>query len=212
MHSQRYSKAALHTTLLLCAASVVVCALTAFFMSTRRAAAEHRNELAEQRTQIARARLDRANENRALIDTYRDRYDRLVSEGLLVRFDRAVAGDWFDAAIRTRRVDVIDDYVIGKDAPYAGPETAELTAFHVIAHRLDFTATVTDEDEFADLMNSIEKRVPGTTAQEACSLAGHRQSTAATSSGTEPLAARCALVWYEFIRGNADLTASVPGS
>jgi hypothetical protein len=177
-------------------------------MSTRRAAAEHRNELAEQRTQIARARLDRANENRTLIDTYRDRYDRLVSEGLLVRFDRAVAGDWFDAAIRTRRVGVIDDYVIGKDAPYAGPETAELTAFHVISHRLVFTATVADEDEFADLMNSIEKRVPGTTAQEACSLSRNRQS----SGGAAPLAARCALIWYEFIPSNTDLAANAPGS
>jgi hypothetical protein len=207
MKSHRYSKAALKTTLQLCAATVVVCILAAGFMSKRRAAAEHRNELAEQRFQGARARLDQANDHRALIDQYRDRYAQLVREGLLVRFDRALAGDWFEAALRAMRTGMIDGYVIGKDLPYAGPETAGLTAFRVVAHRLDFTAAAADEDEFGELMNTIEKRVPGTTAQEACSVTRHRQA----SVDAEPLALRCAVIWYEFAPNSADVAANMGG-
>jgi hypothetical protein len=207
MKAPRYSKAALHRTLQCCAAAIVVCALAAGFASTRRTAAQHRNELAAQRVRAARSRLDLANEHRVLIDKYRDRYQQLVREGLLVRFDRAVASDWFEAAINARNGARIDSYVVGKDALYAGPDTAELSAFRVISHRLEFNATAADEDEFADLMNTIEKRVPGTTAQEACSVARDRQSSVA-----EELALHCALVWYEFAPSNTELTANQSGT
>jgi t-SNARE complex subunit (syntaxin) len=207
MKAPRYSKAALHRTLQCCAAAIVVCALAAGFASTRRTAAQHRNELAAQRVRAARSRLDLANEHRVLIDKYRDRYQQLVREGLLVRFDRAVASDWFEAAINARNGARIDSYVVGKDALYAGPDTAELSAFRVVSHRLEFNATAADEDEFADLMNTIEKRVPGTTAQEACSVARDRQSSVA-----EELALHCALVWYEFAPSNTELTANQSGT
>ena len=208
MKAPRYSKAALHRALQCCAAAVVVCALAVAFAGTRRTAAQHRNQLAAQRVQTARSRLDRANEHRALIDKYRDRYRQLVSEGLLVRFDRAVAGDWFEAAINAGNGALIDSYVIGKDALYAGSETAELTAFRVVSHRLEFNAAAADEDEFAELMNSIEKRVPGTTAQEACSVTRNRQS----SGDADVLALHCSLVWYEFAPSNTELTASQLGT
>src|SRR5258706_3413970 len=204
MKAPRYSKAALHRTLQCCAAAVVVCVLAVGFASTRRTAAQHRNELAAQRVQAARSRLDKANEHRVLIDKYRDRYQQLVREGLLVRFDRAVAGDWFEAALSAGNSATIDGYVIGKDAQYTGPDIAELSAFRVVSHRLEFNATAADEDEFADLMNAIEKRVPGTTAQEACSVTRDRQS----SGDAEALALHCALVWYEFAPSNTELTAS----
>ena len=208
MKAPRYSKAALHRTLQCCAAAIVGCILAAGFASTRRTAAQHRNELAEQRVRAARSRRDLANEHRALIDQYRDRYQQLVREGLLVRFDRAVAGDWFEAAINTRNGARIDSYVIGKDALYAGPDTAGLSAFRVVSHRLEFKAAAADEDEFAALMNAIEKRVPGTTAQEACSVARDRQS----SDDGDELALQCTLIWYEFAPGNTELTANQPGS
>jgi hypothetical protein len=205
--SPRYSKTALKMTLQWCAASVVVCAIAVGFASTRRTAAQQRNELAAQHVQMARARLNTANEHRVLIDDYADRYAQLVREGLLIHFDRAVASDWFETALRGRRGAVIDDYVIGKDALFGGSESAELTAFRIVAHRLDFSATAADEDEFADLMNSIEKRLPGTTAQEACSVARSRESHDTAAS----LSLHCALVWYEFAPSNTDLTASQSG-
>jgi hypothetical protein len=208
MNAPRYSKAALRGTLQYCAAVIVVCILAAGFASMRRTAAQHRNELAAQRVRAARARLDLANEHRVLIDKYRDRYQQLVREGLLVRFDRAVASDWFEAALNARNGARIDSYVVGKDALYAGPDTAGLSAFRVVSHRLEFNATVSDEDEFADLMNSIEKRVPGTTAQEACSVTRDRES----SGDTEDLALHCALIWYEFAPSNTELTANQPGT
>jgi hypothetical protein len=208
MNAPRYSKAALHRTLQLCAAAVVVCVLAVGFVSTRRSAAQQRNELAAQRVQTARNRLERTNEQRLLIDKYRDRYAQLVREGLLVRFDRAVASDWFEAAIGARSGALIDGYVIGKDALYMGPEITDLTAFRVVSHRLEFNATAADEDAVADFMNSIQKRVPGTTAQEACSITRRRQSI----GDTEALALNCALVWYEFAPSNTELTASQAGN
>jgi hypothetical protein len=207
MKAPRYSKAALHRTLQCCAAAIVVCILAVGFASTRRTAAQQRNELAAQRVRAARARLDLANEHRVLIDKFWDRYQQLVREGLLVRFDRAVASDWFEAAINARNRVRIDRYVVGKDALYAGPDTAGLSAFRVVSHRLEFNATAADEDEFADLMNSIEKRVPGTTAQEACSVARDR-----ASGDAEELALHCALVWYEFAPSNTELTANQSGT
>jgi hypothetical protein len=207
MKAPRYSKAALHRTLQCCAAAIVVCILALGFASTRRTAAQQRNELAAQRVRAARARLDLANEHRVLIDKFWDRYQQLVREGLLVRFDRAVASDWFEAAINARNRVRIDRYVVGKDALYAGPDTAGLSAFRVVSHRLEFNATAADEDEFADLMNSIEKRVPGTTAQEACSVARDR-----ASGDAEELALHCALVWYEFAPSNTELTANQSGT
>lgn len=204
MRAPRYSKAALHRTLQCCAAAIVVCVLAAGFVSTRRTAAQQRGERAAQRAQTAKSRLDTANQHRILIDKYRDRYQELVREGLLVRFDRAVASDWFEAAIGANNGARIDGYVIGKDALYAGPGTAELSAFRVVSHRLEFNAAAADEDEFADLMNSIQKRVPGTTAQEACSVTRDRQS----SGDAEALALHCALIWYEFAPSNTELTAS----
>jgi hypothetical protein len=204
----RYSKAALTAALQSCAALVVVCVLTVGFMSSRRSAAEHRDDVAQQHIRGAKARLAQANEHRDLSEKYQDRYDQLMREGLAVRFDRAVAGDWFEAAIPPMVPGEIDHYVIGKDTPYAGPETADLSAFRVISHRLDFAATVSDEDQFADLTRSIGDRVPGTTAQEACSLARNRDS----SGGAALLTVRCALIWYEFSAGNTDLAANSNGN
>jgi hypothetical protein len=194
MKRHRYSKASLRSTLLWCSAAVLACGLTAGFMNLWDARAAHQRELAAQGIHHARARIEQANAHRALIDQYKDRYASLLHEGLTVRFDRSVAGDWFDQAVRGVRSGVIGDYVIGKDIPYAGPETAQLAAFQVISHRLDFNATVADEDEFADLMGTIEKRVPGTTAQEACSLT----RTLHSSDAEAELALHCSLVWYEF--------------
>lgn len=204
MKAPRYSKAALHRTLQCCAAAIVVCVLAAGFASARRTAAQHRNDLAAQSVRAARARLDRANEHRELIGKYADRYRQLVREGLLVRFDRAVASDWFEAAINAGNGARIDSYVIGKDALYMGSAAAQLTAFRVVSHRLDFNAAAADEDEFADLMRSIEKRVPGTTAQEACSVTRDRDSN--------ELALHCALVWYEFAPSNTELAADQSGT
>jgi hypothetical protein len=208
MKAPRYSKAALYRTLQYCAAAIVVCILALSVASTRRTAAQQRNELAAQRVRAARTRLDLANEHRVLIDKYRDRYQQLVREGLLVRFDRAVAGDWFEAALSAGNSAAIAGYVIGKDALYSGPDTAGLTAFRVVSHRLEFNATAADEDEFADLMNSIERRVPGTTAQEACSVARDHQS----SGDAEELALHCALIWYEFAPSTTELTANQSGT
>ncbi|MEA3105835.1 MAG: hypothetical protein QOI88_440 [Gammaproteobacteria bacterium] len=207
MKSPRYSKAALKTTLQLCAASMIVCALMVGFMSTRRAAAERRSQRADQEIQAARGRLEQATNHRALIDKYQERYQQLVREGLKVRFDRAVAGDWFEAAIPTTAAGLVDNYVIGKDSPFTGPETADLTAFRVVSHRLDFTANVAHEDEFADLVTTIERRVPGITAEEACALTRNRESAV----GAQPLTVRCALVWYEFTTSSADPAAN-PGN
>ena len=195
LKSQRYSKAALQRTLQLCAASIVVCAVAVGFANTRRTAAQNRNDLAEQHVQMARSRLEMANEHRALIDEYGDRYAHLVNEGLLIRFDRAVAGDWFETALQARHGAVVDDYVIGKDALFGGSAAAGLTAFRIVSHRLDFSAALADEDEFAGLMSFIEKRLPGTTAQEACSVARNIQSR----DYAVALKLNCALVWYEFV-------------
>ena len=207
--SRRYSKAALRMTLQLCAAAIVVCTLAVASISSRRTAAEERDALGTRHIQNARARLARANEQLDLINKYRERYRQLLREGLTVRFDRSVAGDWFDMAIHAVPVGAIDDYMIGKDVPYAGPETAELTAFHVVAHRLEFNASAADEDEFAELMSSLEKHVPGTTAQEACSLTRNRETT---EGATAPLALKCALIWYEFTPSNTMLSATAAGS
>jgi hypothetical protein len=208
LKSPRYSKTALHRTLQRCAAAVVICVLAAGFSSTRRTAAQHRSDLAAQSARSARARLDRANEHRKLIDEFGDRYRQLVREGLLVRFDRAVAGDWFEAAINAGNGAHIDGYVIGKDAIYTGSGAAELSAFRVLSHRLEFNATAADEDEFAGLMNSIQNRVPGITAQEACSVTRDRES----SGDAEMLSVHCALVWYEFAPSNIELTANQSGT
>lgn len=203
----RYSKAALRAMLQLCAAGIFVCVLAVGIMNARRTTAEQRNALATQGIQAARARLDRVNERRALIDKYQNRYEQLVSEGLTIRFDRSVAGDWFDMAIRAVRAGAVDNYVIGKDAPFVGPETAELTAFRVVSHRLDFNASAADEDEFADLMSAVESHLPGTTAQEACSL-----TRTASSESAPRLALHCALVWYEFTPSNTVLSANLGGT
>ena len=203
MKASRYSAAALSLTIKSCLAAIVMCALLVGFMHTRRAGAEHRYELAAQHIVIARAHLGRANERRALIEQYLGPYDRLVREGSMQRFDRAAAGDWFEAAIRGTGSGAVDSYLISKDAPFAGTESAEMTAFQVIAHPLEFTAKVADEDEFVDLMMTIETRLPGTTAEEACSL-----TREPASDSLEPLAVRCALVWYEFALREAVLEAS----
>src|SRR5277367_2723996 len=160
LRSRRYSEAALRTTLQLCAAAILACALTVGFASTRRTAAEQRNELGAQHIQSARARLARANDQLDLIEKYQGRYRQLVSEGVMVRFDRSIAGDWFDMAIGSSHAGSVDQYMIAKDVPYAGPETSGLTAFHVVAHRLEFDAGVADEDAFVELMSSIQKHVP----------------------------------------------------
>jgi hypothetical protein len=207
MKSSRYSAAALAATLKCCVAALIVCILLIGFMRAARRAAEHRNELASQRIQVARAHLDRANERRALVEQYLGPYNQLVQEGSMQRFDRAAAGDWFEAAIRGPVERAVDGYVIGKDAPYVGHENAELSAFRIVSHPLEFTATVEDEDEFADMMKSIETRLPGTTAEEACSLHHDRES-----GRNEPLAVRCEVIWYEFAPHDAILGANARGT
>jgi hypothetical protein len=207
MRSRRYSKQALRTTLQLCAAAIRACVLAVGFMSTRRTAAEHRNELGAQHIQSARARLARASERLELIEKYQGRYRQLIAEGVLVRFDRSVAGDWFDTAIRASRGGSVDDYMIGKDAPYVGPETSELTAYRVVAHRLEFNAGAADEDDFVELMSALQTHVPGTTAQEACSLT----RKAGAGDGAAQLTVKCALIWYEFSTSGGALTATLAG-
>jgi hypothetical protein len=203
MKASRYSSAALSMTIKSCVAAIVICALLVGFMHTRLAGSEHRNELAAQHIVIARAHLSRANERQALVEKYLGPYDRLVHQGSMQRFDRAAAGDWFEGAIRGPGAAAVDSYLIGKDAPFAGSESAELTAFQIISHPLEFTAKVDNEDDFVELMRSIETRVPGTTAQEACSL-----TRGLASDSVEPLAVRCALVWYEFAPHDIVLEAS----
>jgi hypothetical protein len=208
MKSRRYSQASLLATLRMCAGAVLVCALIVGFMSTRRAAAERRNEISAQRIREARGRLDRANESWTLVAAYANRYQELIREGLTARFDRAVAGDWFESALRARDLGVVDGYFIGKDVPYTGPESTGLTAFRIVSHRLEFTGTAADEDEVVDLMDSLENHVPGTTAQEACSLTRHRES----NGGNELLELRCAMIWYEFAPNDNALTANLPST
>jgi hypothetical protein len=204
----RYSKTALTRTLQWCAASVVLCAVAVGFASSRQTAALHRHDLAAANVQVARSRLGMANEHRALIDEYGDRYAQLVREGLLIRFDRAVASDWFETDLPARHGAVIDGYVIGKDALFSGSEAAGLTAFRIVSHRLDFSASLADEDEFADLMSTIQKRLPGTTAQEACSVTRNVQAR----DYSDALNLHCALVWYEFAPSNTELAANQPGT
>lgn len=204
--SSRYTAAALAATLKYCGAALIVCILLIGIMRARRSVAEHRDELAAQHIRIARASLDRANERRALTEKYLAPYNRLVREGSMQRFDRAAAGDWFEAAIRGPQDGGVDGYMIGKDVPYAGAENADLTAFRIISHPLEFTAKVDDEDEFVDLMKSIETRLPGTSTAEGCSLSRDRES----GLSIEPLAVRCSVVWYEFAPSEAALSANAP--
>ncbi len=194
MKTSRYTAAALAATIRYCVVALIVCMLLIGFMRARRSAAEHRDDLAAQHIRMARAHVDSANERRALTQRYLGPYQRLVREGSLQRFNRAAAGDWFEAAIRGPARSAVDGYVIGKDVPYAGTESAELTAFRIISHPLEFTAKVDDEDEFVDLMKSIETRLPGTSAAEAL-LAEPRSRF---GPELEPLAVRCNVVWYEF--------------
>jgi hypothetical protein len=202
--SSRYTAFALAATIKYCFAALMVCILLIGIMRARRSAAEHRDDLAAQHIRIARAHVDRANERRALTEKYLAPYNRLVREGSMQRFDRAAAGDWFEAAIRGPEDGAVGGYVIGKDAPYAGAESAGLTAFRIISHPLEFTAQVDDEDEFVELMKSIETRLPGTSAAESCSLNRDRES----GLSIEPLAVRCSVVWYEFAPTDAALSAN----
>jgi hypothetical protein len=206
--SSRYTAAALAATIKYCVAALIVCILLIGIMRARRSAAEHRDDLAAQHIRIARAHVERANERRALTEKYIAPYNRLVREGSMQRFDRAAAGDWFEAAIRGPEDGAVAGYVIGKDVPYAGAESAELTAFRIIAHPLEFTAQVADEDEFVALMKSIETRLPGTSAAEGCSLSRDRES----GLSLEPLAVRCNVVWYEFAPTDAALSANALGT
>lgn len=202
--SSRNTAAALAATIKYCVAVLIVCILLIGIMRARRSVAEHRDELAAQHIRSARDSLDRANERRALTQKYLAPYNRLVQEGTMQRFDRAAAGDWFEAAIRGPEDGAVDGYMIGKDVPYAGTESAELTAFRIISHPLEFTAKVDDEDEFVALMKSIEARLPGTSAAEACSLSRDRES----GLSVEPLAVRCSVVWYEFAPAGAAVSAN----
>jgi hypothetical protein len=206
--SSRNTAAALAATIKYCVAALIVCILLIGIMRARRGAAEHRDDLAAQHIRIARANVDRANERRSLTEKYLAAYNRMVHEGAMQRFDRAAAGDWFEAAIRGANDGAVDHYVIGKDVPYVGAENAELTAFQIISHPLEFTAKVDDENEFVDLMKSIEARLPGTSAAEACSLNRDRES----GLSMQPLAVRCNVVWYEFARTDGALSANAQGA
>lgn len=208
MKSSRYTAAALAATVKYCVAALIVCVLLIGLMRARLNAAQQRDDLAAQRIRTARAHLDTANARRALMERYLGAYQRLVREGSMQPFDRAAAGDWFEAAIGGPATLAIDGYVIGKDVPYAGAENAELTAFRIISHPLEFSATVDDEDEFVEVMTSIEVRLPGTSAAEACSLSRDR----ASGSSIEPLAVRCNVVWYEFAPNDSALSANALGS
>jgi hypothetical protein len=205
--SARYTAAALAATIKYCVAALIVCILLIGIMRARRSAAEHRDALAAQHIRGARQHLDRANERRALTEKYLAPYNRLVHEGSMQRFDRAAAGDWFEAAIRGPEDGAVDGYVIGKDVPYAGAENAELTAFRIISHPLEFTAKVDDEDEFVELMKTIETRLPGTSAAESCSLSRDRESGLRIA----PVDARCSVIWYEFAPNDAALSANALG-
>ena len=204
MKSSRYTAAALAATIKYCVAALIVCSLLIGVMRARRSAAEHRDDLAAQHIRIARAHVERANERRALTEKYLAAYNRLVREGSMQRFDRAAAGDWFEAAIRGPQDGAVGGYVIGKDTPYAGAENAGLSAFRIISHPLEFTAQVDDEDAFVELMKSIETRLPGTSAAEGCTLSRDRES----GLRLEPLAVRCNVVWYEFAPTDAALSAN----
>jgi len=57
-------------------------------------------------------------------------------------------------------------------------------------------------------MKSIEARLPGTSAAEACSLSRDRES----GLKIEPLALRCNVVWYEFAPPDAALSAKAGGT
>jgi hypothetical protein len=206
--SSRNTAAALSAAFKYCVAALVVCILLIGIMRARRSAAEHRDELAAQHIKIARASLDRANERRSLTEKYLAPYTLMVHEGSMQRFDRAAAGDWFEAAIRGPKDGTVDGYVIGKDVAFVGAENAELTAFRIISHPLEFTAKVDDEDEFVDLMKSIETKLPGTSAAESCSLSRDRES----GLSMEPLAVRCNVVWYEFAPPDAALSANAQGA
>jgi hypothetical protein len=208
MKPQRYSKNALRVTLQSCAAAIIACVLAVGFVSSWRKAAEQRNLQGAEHIQAAKARLARASERLGLIEHFRERYKQLVREGLTVRFDRSVVSDWFDMAIRSIRVGAVDDYKIGPDVPYKGPETDGLTALRVIAHRLEFNANAADEDEFAAMMSAIEGHVPGTTAQEACSLTRTRRA----NEDVPQLAVNCALIWYEFTPSDAVSSATLAGN
>jgi hypothetical protein len=199
-----YTAAALAATIKYCVAALIVCILLIGIMRARLHAAENRDDLAAQHIRIARAHLDRANERRALTEKYLAPYNRLVREGSMQRFNRAAAGDWFEAAIRGAQDGAVAGYVIGKDVAYAGAENAELSAFRIISHPLEFTAQVDDEDEFVELMKSIETRLPGTSAAEGCSLSRDRES----GLSMEPLAVRCNVIWYEFAPSDAAVGAN----
>lgn len=205
--SSRNTAAALAATIKYCGAALLVCILLIGIMRVRRSAAEHRDALAAQHIRNARSNLDRANERRALIEKYLAPYNQLVREGSMQRFDRAAAGDWFEAAIRGAQDGAVDGYTIGKDVPYTGAENTELTAFRIISHPLEFTAKVEDEDEFVDLMRSIETKLPGTSAAESCSLSRDRES----GQSKEPLAVRCNVIWYEFAPAEGALSANAQG-
>ncbi len=204
----RNSAAALAATLKYCAAAFIVCILLIGIMRTRRSAAEHEDTIAAQHIRTARAKLDEANTRRALIEKYLGPYKRMVEEGSTQRFDRAAAGDWFEAAVRGGQEGLVEGYTIGKDVPYAGAENAELNAFRIVSHPLEFTAKVDDEDQLVALMRSIETRLPGTSAAEGCSLNRDRES----GLKVEPLAVRCNLVWYEFAPPASPLSANSGGN
>lgn len=206
--SSRNTAAALAATLKYCVVALLVCILLIGIMRTRRSAAEHRDALAAQQIRIARTNLERANLRRALTEKYLVAYNRMVHEGAMQRFDRAAAGDWFEAAIRGAPDGLVDGYTITKDVPYAGAENAGLTAFRIVTHPLEFTAKVDDENEFVDLMRSIETRLPGTSAAESCSLSRERES----GLSAEPLAVRCNVIWYEFAPSGATLSANAAGT
>jgi hypothetical protein len=206
--SSRNSARALTATIKYCLAGLIVCILFIGIMRARRNAAEHRDEVAAQHIRSARSNLDRVNERRVLTEKYLVPFNRLVREGSMQRFDRAAAGDWFEAAIRGAEDAGVEGYTIGKDSPYVGVENAELTAFRIVSHPLEFSAKVEDEDEFADLMRSIETKLPGTSAAESCSLSRDRES----GLSKEPLAVRCNVVWYEFAPAEVALSANAEGT
>ena len=78
----------------------------------------------------------------------------------MVRFDRSVAGDWFDAAIRSSHGGSVDDYMIGKDVAVYRARDLRAHRISRVAHRLEFNARASDEDDFVELMKLNPKAGP----------------------------------------------------
>jgi hypothetical protein len=199
----RNTKASLTAFLRGCAALLAVFALLAYGAHVR----DRRSALQEQQIEVqlmsARARLRDTDEKVKTVRTYIDRYQDLRQNGVLVPVDRAVNGDWFDAAITALRGGAVDSYVIGREQAFTGGELTGLTAYRVVSRRLDFKAAVRHEDEFAELMSTLAAKLPGIATFEGCALTLDTRNDASVHG----LAASCGIVWYEYYKSDSDVAS-----